>query len=252
LGPVAAVSDGGRVRPRNEDAFTISSDGDYQAAIVCDGVATTEASGAAAAIAARVAMEEIRQRLTGDGSWTEILPAGIKAAQHALSQDFAGATTIVAALSGPGRIAVANVGDSRAYWIGRDGTGRVLTLDDSWVREAVAGGMPLEVALVSSRAHEITAWLGADAWTVEPHVAEYEPSGDGWLVLCSDGLWNYAEPAESIAGLLDGSGTNALGIAQKLLAFALEAGGADNITVSVTEVRAPSEDVENRTDDSRG
>ena len=52
------------------------------------------------------------------------------------------------------------------------------------------------------------------------------------LLLCSDGLWNYQPEAAGLAGLaLPGALTDPLGAATALVTFALEAGGADNITV---------------------
>ena len=52
------------------------------------------------------------------------------------------------------------------------------------------------------------------------------------LLLCSDGLWNYQPEAADLAGLaLPGALTDLLGTAAALVRFALQAGGADNITV---------------------
>jgi serine/threonine protein phosphatase PrpC len=63
-------------------------------------------------------------------------------------------------------------------------------------------------------------------------VATFTPPGPGALLLCSDGLWNYQPEAAGLAGLaLPGALTDPLGTASALVKFALQAGGADNITV---------------------
>ncbi|MEV0628501.1 PP2C family serine/threonine-protein phosphatase [Nonomuraea wenchangensis] len=74
---------------------------------------------------------------------------------------------------------------------------------------------------------EITAWLGADAGDVRPHVRVFEPQGPGLLLVCSDGLWRY----------LDGHPLPAPGepqaLARELLRHALDSGGQDNITIAL-------------------
>ena len=58
--------------------------------------------------------------------------------------------------------------------------------------------------------------------------------GSGWLLVCSDGLWNYCSPADDLRALLFAQiathGDDALAVADALVAFANEAGGHDNIT----------------------
>lgn len=242
LGPVSAVSDRGRRRARNEDSFSVSSGAGRCAAVVCDGVATTERAGDAAIIAASAALEEMTRALADPETWTAAVTRSIAEAQTALCAQsspggalFEGCTTIVAALAGPGRVVVANVGDSRAYWVGRDGASTLLTRDDTWVREALAAGWPEVDVMGSGRAHELTAWLGTDAGSVQPHVTECCPTAGGLVVVCTDGLWNYAESPEQIAALVvDGAG--AATVAEEMVAFALERGGDDNVTVAVMEV----------------
>lgn len=129
---------------------------------------------------------------------------------------------------------VANVGDSRAYWIGNDGENLLLSIDDSWERAALSAGWPESVARDPARQHEITAWLGPDAEPVAPHVARHRPEGAGLLVLCSDGLWNYAEPPDLLGALVGHSpDRRPSGVARHLVEAALAAGGSDNVTVAV-------------------
>jgi PPM family protein phosphatase len=242
-GAAAAVSDRGRVRPRNEDAYAVAVDETTRAIVVCDGVASTSDSGLAAAAAARCALDHLRDGFGGPDKWADVMVGAISAAQSVLSEPpgagapvFEGSTTIVAVLAQAGRLVVGNVGDSRAYWVGGDGSSSLLSTDDTWVREAVVGGIPEAVARHSRRAHEITGWLGPDAEAIDPHVVQIDPPADGLIVVCTDGLWNYAEPAASIAALVRGAGdAPPVGIARHLVQFALDAGGGDNVTVGVVE-----------------
>ena len=129
------------------------------------------------------------------------------------------------------------VGDSRAYWLAAEGSQR-LTTDDSVAQEMVTSGLLSETeAMASSHAHVITRWLGADIPDPEPHVTRFEPTGPGVLLVCSDGLWNYLPAAGDLASraLPDAIG-DPLGVADALLKFALDAGGADNVTIVLAPV----------------
>jgi serine/threonine protein phosphatase PrpC len=107
-----------------------------------------------------------------------------------------------------------------------------LTLDDSVAGEMVAAGLLSEAdALALPQAHVVTGWVGADSGGTAPHVARFEPPGPGVLLLCSDGLWNYQPEAAKLSELaLPMALTYPLRAASALVAFALEAGGADNVT----------------------
>ena len=242
-GAAAAVSDRGRVRQRNEDAYAVAADETTRAVVVCDGVASTSDAGLAAAAAARAALDQLRDGFGGPDKWADVMVGAISAAQSVLSGPpddaagaFEGSTTLVAVLAQAGQVVVGNVGDSRAYWVGGDGSSSLLSIDDTWVREAVVEGIPEAVARHSGRAHEITGWLGPDAGAIDPHIVEFHPPVDGLIVLCTDGLWNYAEPAASIAALVRGTGdAPPVVIARHLVQFALDAGGGDNVTVGVVE-----------------
>ena len=80
----------------------------------------------------------------------------------------------------------------------------------------------------------MTRWIGADVSDPAPHVVCFEPPGPGAVLLCSDGLWNYQPEASELAELaLPAAITDPLGAARTLVAFALEAGGMDNVTAVV-------------------
>jgi serine/threonine protein phosphatase PrpC len=116
-------------------------------------------------------------------------------------------------------------------------------VDDSWAQDRiVAGVLSGEDAWAAPQAHAITRWLGRDApdgpWRVDVIV----PAGRGRVVLCSDGLWNYA-PSDDRFGALVGSapGGAPIAVAHWLADAAITAGGADNVTVAVAQIRPASE-----------
>ncbi len=130
------------------------------------------------------------------------------------------------------------VGDSRAYWVPEDRAGSLparLTEDDSWAAQMVAAGLLTESeAYADARAHAITGWLGADASALDPHTAAFEPDRPGVVVVCTDGLWNYAESAEEMAAVVPAdAGARPLQAAQHLVRYALDSGGHDNISVAL-------------------
>jgi serine/threonine protein phosphatase PrpC len=252
LGSVAAVTDRGKRRHRNEDAVAIAASGGDRAVVVADGVASTANPDRAARAACEAALHVLEPALgVGDqadaAAIEERLAAAFTEAQGAVASvpdvepdgyDLPPSTTLVAAWVAPGRAVVANVGDSRAYWIARSGAGsRLLTVDDSWAQDRIAEGADATVAYADPDAHTITRWLGTDAESTEPRLTSFDVTEPGWLLVCSDGLWNYFDTADDLSRLIEAaSGSNALGLAQALTEAALQAGGQDNITVAVVPV----------------
>jgi PPM family protein phosphatase len=144
-------------------------------------------------------------------------------------------------LARTGELVVGWVGDSRAYWLGPS-SAALLTVDDSWANEQVAGGRLTEAeARIDQRAHAITRWLGADAPHEPPNIAIHRAREGGRLVLCTDGLWNYASSADELAGLVAQlpKASAPVAVARALTEFALAKGGRDNVTVVVIDVRPP-------------
>jgi serine/threonine protein phosphatase PrpC len=139
------------------------------------------------------------------------------------------------------------VGDSRAYLIGPE-SAQQCTLDHSWLNEvADAGNMSLADSLSSPLAHALTRSLGGPIDSSdEPSQLDFElPSGPSYLVLCSDGLWNYLPDAGSLAVLIRGqpAEADALARARALVRFALERGGHDNVTAAVLMCQNQSENL---------
>ncbi|MFC9280283.1 PP2C family serine/threonine-protein phosphatase [Streptomyces collinus] len=261
-GPVAAVSDRGLRHHRNEDSFAVGHtalpDGTPAVvAVVCDGVSSATRPDEASAAAARTAGDLLLAALPrGTHPQQAMHEAIVTAAQavdalagepasareHAPHQN-APACTIVGAVVTSGLLVVGWVGDSRAYWVPADRSAPVarLTEDDSWAAQMVAAGLMNEAeAYADERAHAITGWLGADAYELEPHTASFKPDRPGVVVVCTDGLWNYAETAEEMAEIVPtDAATRPLHAARVLVGHALDGGGHDNVTVALLPFPAP-------------
>jgi serine/threonine protein phosphatase PrpC len=139
-----------------------------------------------------------------------------------------------------GQVTAGWVGDSRAYWIGTDGAWQ-LTRDHSWRNDVVsAGKLTAEEAERHPQAHAITRWLGADAGeNAEAGTTRFPLRPSGMLLLCTDGLWNYAATPEAMAEAVRksrASGADALAVARNLAEFANAQGGHDNVTAVVLQV----------------
>lgn len=242
LGSLAGITDRGRRHHRNEDAMALALTqtpaGAAALAVVCDGVSTAHRPDDASLAAADEAMRVLATDVRAGADSVDALTAAITAAQKAVGDmaegsENAPATTIVCACVTAGTISIGWVGDSRAYWLPSDDSDpRLLTHDDSVGAELVAIGLLTETEAVgASQGHVLTRWLGADAEQAEPHSASFEPSGPGAVLLCSDGLWNYEPSAAGLAGLAPALVlSNLAGAAVRLVEFALDCGGEDNIT----------------------
>ncbi|ROQ32378.1 serine/threonine protein phosphatase PrpC [Streptomyces sp. PanSC19] len=264
LAGVAAVSDRGLRHHRNEDAFAVSSttlpDGSPATlAIVCDGVSSATRPDEASAAAAEAAGASLLAALPRGTHPQQAMHEAIVAAAEAVNslaeepgQDGAEhdphrhrnapACTIVGSVVASGLLVVGWVGDSRAYWVPDDRSTPParLTEDDSWAAQMVAAGLMNEAeAYADERAHAITGWLGADSYELDPHTAAFKPDRSGVVVVCTDGLWNYAEAAEDMARVVPADAADRpLGAAQVLVGHALDGGGHDNITVALVPFTA--------------
>ena len=113
-------------------------------------------------------------------------------------------------------LSVAWLGDSRAYWIG-------------------AGGA-VQLTGDHEETGSLTRWLGADSIDTEPDLTRFLVEAPGRLLLCSDGLWRYAESVAELTelvGRLESENTTSKALAEALVDHAIDSGGHDNITVAL-------------------
>lgn len=249
----AAISDRGIRHSQNEDCFAVAQLADGRSIIVvCDGVSSSMNPGMASQSASQAACESIQKSLANSLDPEAALVQGIHHAQIAvaelasISKGEPPSTTIVAAIVSTSNLCLSAqatiswLGDSRAYWLGSTPeTSRQLTQDHSWCEEIVAvGQMSREEAERSPQAHAITRWLGFDAEDVVTSVVTIDLDLPGRLVLCSDGLWNYASSVpEFYQALHHPPGTEAVAIVRQGVEFALRCGGQDNITIALLELK---------------
>ncbi|MEU2034466.1 PP2C family protein-serine/threonine phosphatase [Nocardia amamiensis] len=256
LGAVAVLTDRGIVHGRNEDAVAaglldsvITGSSTAVVIAVSDGVSTSARPQVASGAAVRAGVGATAAALAAGQPATDAIMLGLAAAAEAVREvdvpdGPAPSCTYVSAIvrySGADtEITVANVGDSRAYWLAEAGEepARRLTVDDSWAQALVdAGAMDERAAMADPRAHTLIRWLGADSprepWA-DNCVRTMRATGPGMLLLCSDGLWNYLPAASALSGKVAGAAPAAA--ANALAEFALGCGGGDNITVALAPV----------------
>ncbi|MDX1872843.1 PP2C family protein-serine/threonine phosphatase [Mycolicibacterium sp. 120266] len=251
LGGVAMVTDRGVEHARNEDAGAVGilAPTDARrpqaiAVVICDGVSTSINPQLASGAAARAGVTAMLDALSGSQDAVTAMYAGLAGAAAApmAGPGIPGSCTFTAVIVLPGQdsaeVTVGNVGDSRSYWLpDPPAVARQLTVDDSLAQELIAAGAAPQSEAVLRGAHTLTHWLGADAeptpWT-EHSVQTLTLTGPGALVVCSDGLWNYLPEPDALRAYC--TGTDAVSAARALTDHALDAGGADNITVAVLPI----------------
>lgn len=229
----SAATDVGMRRRVNEDRYALVPDlGLY---LVADGMGGHKAGQLASQLAAEASVRTAGALEGTDLGLADKLREIVSSANHEIFSmaqghpEYSGmGTTLVAMLASAGRIALAHVGDSRAYLI-RDGAIRPLTNDHSLVGELVRRQeISEQAALAHPHRHVLTRALGV-RHHVEGDVAEMTPEDGDTIAMFSDGLTNNVGDDE-IAGVV--SGTQDLQEAcNGLVAFANDRGGDDNITV---------------------
>ena len=244
LGEVAAsATHRGRRHLDNQDAVGIEDVAGGLALAVADGVSTSWQARKAADTAISVAFATLRDAQAQQGR--ERLESAVRAAHRAVCELDYGTTglaepqtTLVLALIEGEQLSYAWVGDSRLYLFD-DSEQRLLTEDDSWLNEQVKAGLPLQAALKDANAHCITQCLGMRDAEPVIHTGTCRLSATSWLLLCSDGLWNYfSEPAALWTRLAEGAGDAPLSSqCVRLVELANAAGGQDNISVALYRLR---------------
>lgn len=227
----AAVSDRGRKRASNEDAFGYSAE--HGVYVVCDGMG----GAAAGEIASSLAVDEMMRLLTQRAGVNPLLTDAEQAAAFANQAIFSRAersqqlngmgTTLVALLVEERRVWMLNVGDSRGYRL-RNAHLEQITVDHSLVEEQIRmGRMSQSEAARSPLRNVITRALGTQN-TVTPDIFELEAEPGDLFLLCSDGLTRELSDARIESILRESAPLEDL--CTQLVAAANQAGGHDNIT----------------------
>jgi protein phosphatase len=227
----AALTDRGRKRPSNEDAFGFSvEDGVY---VVCDGMG----GAAAGEVASSIAVDEVL-RIFHERNGSAVLPRDAEEAVETANQAIYSrarrnyklsgmGTTLVAVVVRSQHVWVLNIGDSRCYRL-RGGSLEQVTLDHSLVEEQVRmGRMTKAEAARSPMRNMITRALGTQG-QVTPDCFNFDAQPGDLLLLCSDGLTR--ELSDSLIQSLISSSLPLEQRCSRLIEAAKKAGGHDNIT----------------------
>ncbi|MDZ8078053.1 MAG: protein phosphatase 2C domain-containing protein [Nostoc sp. DcaGUA01] len=280
---VAGSTDPGLVMPQNEDTCYPNGFSDLDdrlvpyLSIVCDGIGGHEGGEVASRLAVesvklqlRVLLAEVaaQNQLVSSELLQEQLEASLRVANNVISarnneQKRQGrermAATIVMAVQVPQQIEtisgwqsnnshelyLANVGDSRAYWITPNYC-QLLTIDDDVAAREVRFAKSLyRKALLRPDATALTQALGTrDSESLRLRIQRFIVEEDGILLLCSDGLsdrnlveqsWqDYAKPVFAGEVTVEDAVRNWINLAN-------EKNGRDNISVVLTYCRVSPE-----------
>jgi protein phosphatase len=232
------LSDIGRVRAQNQDAFRIEElDRHTILAVVCDGMGGAKSGNIASRLAIDVFVGEVKNswKASMTQEQTEqLLENAVKLANFTVYdqarqfEDFAGmGTTLVAALLSGRNATIVNVGDSRCYHITRSDIRRI-TVDHSVVQMMVdRGELTAEEARSYPGRNYITRAVGTEPTVQSDLFAIRVERGDA-LLLSSDGLHNEVDDQEILFEVVHG--VNNDNCCQRLLDIANMRGSPDNVT----------------------
>ena len=230
---VAMITDTGRKRRRNEDAYVCEP----PLFAIADGMGGAQAGEVASRLAAAALKERGPEALAGEQRIVELIQAANRRVYDRSSTDpntSGMGTTMTVALVEDGRVAFGHVGDSRAYLI-REGRMEQLTEDHSLVNELMKSGkLSREEAETHPQRSVITRALGTDPDVDVDTFSVSAQTGDLFL-LCSDGLTDMVSE-DAILGVVEHHRDDIDGALRALVKEAYRGGGEDNITVVAFEI----------------
>ncbi len=232
LGPIGVITDTGRKRRRNEDAYVCEP----PLFAIADGMGGAQAGEVASRLAA-AALKESGADTGGEERVSDLIQEANRRVYERSSRDpntSGMGTTITVALVEDGHVAFGHVGDSRAYLI-RDGRMEQVTEDHSLVNELMKSGkLSPEEAEAHPQRSVITRALGTDPDVDVDTFTIDAQSGDLFL-LCSDGLTDMLDEA-AIFELVERNRSDIDEALKALVKAANRNGGEDNITVVAFEI----------------
>lgn len=243
----ARLSTAGNVRPINEDWLDfwespdpLTREKQGSVALLADGVGGYDKGEVASRLAVDTALKEFQSVPGGDVKPYALLRRMFTAACSAVyekatteHQGSRMATTLVASVFRDGAVCVANVGDTRAYFI-RQKTIRRLTTDHVATSVPVKLGLLLErKAMASPHRSELTRSVGGEPFCQPDFATQLLHHGD-FILQCTDGLhaWVLDEELREIVGR-----AHPYDACKELLALAEKRGSDDNISLQLIEVR---------------
>ena len=250
----AGLSDVGRKRDHNEDAFVV--DAEERLFAVADGMGGHAAGEVASQIAIKTIYDfVVATRENAEVTWpfdydphlsgnANRLRTAIRLANQKICETIRkkedlkdmGTTIVTAVVDSEMNATIGHVGDSRAYLL-REGKLRQLTSDHSWVNEQVKlGFLNRSEAGRHPFRNVVTRALGSRG-EVSVDVVEQSLGPGDRILLCSDGL-NSMLDDEGIHAAIESAGEDLRAACRALISSANEQGGDDNITTILASVRA--------------
>ena len=233
LGHVGVITDTGRKRRRNEDAYVCEP----PLFAIADGMGGAQAGEVASRLAAAALRESGAKTLGGERRISDLIQEANRRVYDRSSTDpntSGMGTTITVALVENDNVAFGHVGDSRAYLI-RAGRIEQVTEDHSLVNELLKSGkLSREEAESHPQRSVITRALGTDPDVDVDTFTIAAEAGDVFL-LCSDGLTDMVGEGE-ILELVERNRADLDSALKSLVKAANRSGGDDNITVVAFEI----------------
>jgi len=232
------MTDTGKVRPHNEDNFACQDFGGRSLFVVADGMGGHDAGEVASKIAVNTVCKELGRHATHNDDPQGLVALAARLANVDVKKEGAlrgsdMGTTLSLVLIDGATAHIANVGDSRVYWID-NGSITQITEDHSLVAKLVSTGkMTKAEARNHPKSNLLYRTIGTDE-TIRVDTFKVKLEKGGSLLLCTDGLWGELSD-EEIHGICS-TEKDSEKICARLLRMANEKGGKDNVTAVVVKV----------------
>jgi len=226
------------VRSRNEDSFSRVSLGKWSLYVVADGMGGHDAGEVASRIAVETVCRKIKEHVMQNKDPLRLIEHVAQQANSEVKKEGAKrgsnmGTTLSLALVDDHTAYIANVGDSRVYWL-ENGSITQISQDHSLVAKLVATGkMTKEEARNHPKSNLLYRTVGTDE-KVKVDTFKLELKKGGSLMLCTDGLWG--EVSDEDIHQIVFSSKDARSASEELIRTANAHGGRDNITAVVVRV----------------
>jgi protein phosphatase len=258
----SGITDIGLQRDHNEDFFGLQTStishanpvGRFTQArglyIVCDGMGGHDAGEVASAMAVEKLQNYFKIHWQDELPDEDTIKDAILVANQAIydvnmenSRSGSGrmGTTLVMALVQDTKVAIAHVGDSRAYRVTRKKKAEQITIDHEVGQREIQRGVEPEIAYGRPDAYQLTQALGPrNNDFVQPDICFFDINEDTVLLLCSDGLCDndlVETSSDTYLSPLLSSRVNLDQELLKLIDFANQHNGHDNITAVAIQIK---------------
>ncbi len=234
----SGITDTGLVRDHNEDSYAMLLFENKSLFVVADGMGGHDSGEVASKTAVDTVCRIVQEEHNKYDDPLLIIERAIRQANKEVRRkgEQKGAdmgTTLSLALVSDATAFIANVGDSRAYWM-ENGSISQVTTDHSLVAKLVdAGKLTREEARIHPRANLLYRTIGIDE-AVKVDTFQIELKKGGTFLLCTDGLWGELTDGDILQVCAEE--TDAKDAAAGLVRMANERGGKDNITAVVVKI----------------